>query len=294
MSSVCTAKEEEDEEIISLALLACRCHRALMIEMLERWVHLHLPSSRQSRKRKKNEKRLIKHSPLFVFSGCTSLFIIQSCPLLINNMPIVVSSAHLASALTHPTLISAPVLDSASYAEEKQISLSLLSSSSLVRCWLMSENDLGQATNGNDRASENERENSRSVVKKNCFSSPLFSNKHTRRGRTNLNTLSRLRVYVFAVCRICKRLITYVSNLSGLVSSCYCSLIINGINILFQKHRYREIYCLVPVSFVVVIIIIVIIIIISRFSCWYCIQQTIEIKQICIYLSMFIKTAPVE
>lgn len=291
MSSVCTAKEE-DEEIISLALLACRCHRALMIEMLERWVHLHLPSSRQSRKRKKNEKRLIKHSPLFVFSGCTSLFIIQSCPLLINNMPIVVSSAHLASALTHPTLISAPVLDSASYAEEKQISL--LSFSSLVRCWLMSENNLGTTTNGNERTGE--RENSLSVVKKNCFSSPLFSNKHTRRGRTNLNTLSRLRVYVFAVCRICKRLITYVSNLSGLVSSCYCSLIINGINILFQKHRYREIYCLVPVSFVVVvvIIIIVIIIIISRFSCWYCIQQTIEIKQICIYLSMFIKTASVE
>ena len=102
MSSVCLANERRrrrrrrrEREIISIALLACRCHRALMIEMLERWVHLHLPN-RQSRKKKKDLS-----STIFLLRA--HLFIIQSCPLLINNMPIVVSSTHLASALTPVT-----------------------------------------------------------------------------------------------------------------------------------------------------------------------------------------------
>ena len=90
---------EAEEEIISMALLACRCHRALMIEMEERWVHLHLPggSSREREKKRKKEKKDL--SSTISLRLRPHLFIIQSCPLLVNNMPIVVSSAHLASAL---------------------------------------------------------------------------------------------------------------------------------------------------------------------------------------------------
>ena len=111
----------------------------------------------------------------------------------------------------------------------------------LVCRWLMDRSVSIPAANGKREAEREREEKMRyfSRVKKNCFSSSSFFRINISRGRTNLNTLIRYpSVYVWPVCRICKRLITYVSNLSGLVSSCYCCLIINEINILFQKHRY--------------------------------------------------------
>jgi hypothetical protein len=60
-------------------------------------------ASAKQTEQKKKKRPIINH---FSSSSTAHLFIIQSCPLLINNMPIVVSSTHLASALTPPNIVS--------------------------------------------------------------------------------------------------------------------------------------------------------------------------------------------
>lgn len=129
-----------------LCLLACRCHQALMIEMLERWVHLHLPS-RQSRKRKK--RPIINH---FSSSPTTSL-----------HHPIMPASykQHANRRLINTSCIrSHPSTIFRLLYRIRKIDLSFSSSSSflaLVYSWLMDRSVWSKTTN-HEKTVEKEKE----------------------------------------------------------------------------------------------------------------------------------------
>ena len=171
-------EEEEDEEIISIALHLLAC-TPLPSSVNDRDVIKMGPSAsaRQTAQKTRKKKKKDLSSTIFLLRRL-HLFIIQSCPLLINNMPIVVSSTHLASALTPRTIF--------------RFSSPSSSSLALVYSWLMARSVWSERTNqritiSRKRTRDRERERERKrrdflfllLLEEYCISSSLvfFSNK---------------------------------------------------------------------------------------------------------------------